>query len=409
MQFRSIIIVSLFLAGLLVGGCASTSQTVSSNQPAQKKVLNAPTPHVQALIDKYQLEVVDYEYVKEAIGNGSRKGARALLLDARPHAKYLKGTIPSSLNLPDTQIDKYISQLDGVDLNREIIVFCGGWSCKKSPIVADYLQNKGYTDVKLYIAGVPEWKKNNFMEVGIPVVQSAVKNNSALLMDARPRLKYLAETIPGAMYMLNTELDKLAGRLPADKKTPIIVFCGGYSCSKSHSVAERLIALGYHNVKVFAAGLPAWKKAGLKTTACAKGAVAATESEQPKEAVFVDGVKVGVDEGTVDGEWLYALIKQGKLPQNIVLYDVRDTADHKAGHIAGSKHIFAEELSAQELNDQLPKDKIVIFSCGSGARAMEAYFKLKDAKLDVSKRMYFDANINCEGDKCEIEVNEPLG
>ncbi len=407
MKFKSIVIIALFFAGLMVNGCANTSQTVSNQ--VEKKSLNAPTPHVQALIDKYQLDVVDYEYVKEAIGDGSRKGARALLLDARPHAKYLKGTIPSSLNLPDTQIDKYFSQLDGVDLNKEIIVFCGGWSCKKSPIVADYLQNKGYTDVKLYIAGVPEWKKKNFMEVGIPVVQSAVKKNSAVLMDARPRLKYLAETIPSAMYMLNTELDQLAGRFPADKKTPIIVFCGGYSCNKSHTVAKRLVSLGYQNVKVFAGGLPAWKKDGLKTTACAKSAEAASTNAQPQKAVFVDGVKVGVDEGTVDGEWLHALIKQGTVPQNIVLFDVRDAADYNAGHIAGSKHVYAEELSAQELYDKLPKDKIVIFSCGSGARAMEAYFKLKDAKLDVSKRMYFDANINCEGNKCEIEVNEPLG
>jgi hypothetical protein len=41
---------------------------------------------------------------------------------------------------------------------------------------------------------------------------------------------------------------------------------------------------------------------------------------------------------------------------------------------------------------------------------MEAYIKLKDAKLDVSKAMYFDANVKCDPkNNCEIKVNEPLG
>ncbi len=398
----------LFLVtGLLFSGCAQVGDSVASSK-SMTKVVKAPTPHVQSLIDEFQLEIVDYAYTKEAIGNGTRNGAKALLIDARPNPKYLKGTIPSSINIPDTQIDKYIGQLDKVAKDKEIIVFCGGWGCEKSPIVAGYLQGKGYTNVKLYQAGKPEWAGKNYLEVGVPVAKSALAKDSALLMDARPRLKYLAETIPGALYMNDQQLDKLAGRFPVDKATPIIAFCGGYQCNKSHVVANMLMELGYNNVKVFAGGLPAWKKANLRTTAGAKKAK--VTDDQPQKAVFVDGVKVGIDEGTVDGEWLNIRIKGKNVPANIILVDVRSAADYVAGHMKGAINLEAGKMSASDLAAKLPKGQVAIFYCGSGARAMEAHMKLIVAKQDVSKVMYFDANITCNNNNnCEIEVNEPLG
>jgi rhodanese-related sulfurtransferase len=298
--------------------------------------------------------------------------------------------------------------MDKVAKDKEIIVFCGGWGCEKSPIVAGYLKEKGFTNVKLYQAGKPEWAKKNYQEIGLPVAQSALEKDSALFMDARPRAKYLAATIPGALYMNDTELDKLAGRFPADKSTPIIAFCGGYQCHKSHVVANTLMGLGYSNVNVFAGGLPEWKKANLSTTGGAKKAAVAAAA--PKKDVFVDGIKVGVDEGTVDGEWFNALIQDNKVPANVVLVDVRSPVDFTTGHIKGAMNIEAGKVEAAELAAKLPKDKVVIFTCGSGARAMEALMKLQEAKHDVSKVMYFDANISCDADNnCEIEVNEPLG
>ena len=128
------------------------------------------------------------------------------------------------------------------------------------------------------------------------------------------------------------------------------------------------------------------------------------------EAKFIDGIKVGEDEGTVDGEWYYAKLQNGNIPENTVLVDVRGPEDFAAGHISGAINVKAGDLSATQLASKLPDDKISILVCGSGARAMEAYFKLKDAGQDVSKVMYFDANVSCAtGNNCEIEVNEPLG
>lgn len=404
MRFKLLAVLVLAL-GLMLNGCATKSEQTA----AKETKLTAPSPKVQKLIDKFQLEMVDYAYVKKAIGNGTHGGATAKLVDARPAKKYVSSTIPSSINLPDTKFDQFKGQLDDIAKDTEMIVFCGGWKCGKSPKVASYLQKMGYTDVKLYQAGMPEWAKRDYVEVGLPVVQAALEKDSALLMDARPRKKFLASTIPGSMYMYDVEIDRLAGRFPADKNQPIIAFCGGYKCDKSHIVANRLIADGYTDVRVFAAGLPGWKKAGLATTGGGAKPKPA-KAEAMAKAKFIDGIKVGEDEGTVDGKWYYELLKNKKLPGNSVLVDVRAPEDFAAGHIAGAVNVKAGDLSAAQLVAKLPKDKVSIFVCGSGARAMEAYFKLKDGGKDVSKVMYFDANVSCEaGNNCEIEVNEPLG
>ena len=387
-------------AALLFTGCATNEVVV----PTAKKQLTAPTAKVAKLIKKFNLEIVDYEYIKKAIGNGTRKGAKALLIDARPAKMYVKSTIPSSLNIPDTQFDKFVGQLDTVKRDKEILVYCGGWHCGKSPKVAGMLKKKGFINVKLYQAGEPEWKKKNYVEVGTPVVAVAYKKGSAVLIDARPYKKYLGATIPSSVSIPDTAMDKLAGRFPADKNTPIITYCGGYNCHKSHAVADRLLSLGYKNVKVYAGGLPQWKKDGMATTGSKAKKV--LKKDAPKSANMVTGIKLGEDEGTVDGEWFKANL--GKLP-NVQIVDVRSPSEFKVGHLKGAINIEAEKLKAKEFYAKLPKGKTIVFNCSAGARSMEAWMKLNDAKLDVSAIYYFDANLDCKGTTCKIEVNEPLG
>ena len=396
---------SLIVVGLLFSGCASTQPETSGT--ASVKVLSAPNAKVQELIEKYKLENVTYDYTKAAIGNGTRSGAKALLIDARPNPKYVSSTIPSSLNIPDTEIEKYIGQLDKVAKDKEIIVYCGGWDCEKSPIVAGYLKEKGFTNVKLYQAGEPEWKTKSYLEVGTPVVQSAFKKNSALLIDARPYAKTLTESIPGAIYINDEDMPTLMGRFPVDKNTPIITFCSGYECHKSHVVATKLLELGYTKVSVYAGGLPSWKEAKLQTTA---GAKKIEVVNTPKKDVFVEGIKLGEDDGTVDGEWYKTLIVADKIPSNVAVIDVRSAGEFANGHIKGAINIEAGKISAIEFASKLPKGKVVIINCATGGRAMEAHMKLQNAKVDVSKILYFDANIKCDkSSKCEIKVNEPLG
>jgi len=268
------------------------------------------------------------------------------------------------------------------------------------------LKKDGFTNVKLYQAGEPQWIKKNYKEVDIAVVKAAQSKNSALIIDARPYKMFLKETIPGAISIPDTEMDKLKGRFPVYQKEKIIVFCGGYKCAKSHKVAKKLISLGYKDVAVFAAGMPVWKKAGLATT---KSASKVVNEEAPKKAMMSkNGLKLGPDEGSVDGYWFDKLIKANKVPSYVQIVDVTSPDEFKSGHLKGAINVHAEKFKANDFYAKLPKGKTVVFNCTAGGRSIEAWQKLKDANLDVSEVYYFDANIDCKGSECKIEVNEPL-
>lgn len=381
----------------------------SVNLFAQTGELKESTPAVLELIKKHKLEQVNFDYVKKIIGNGSRGAVEAILVDARPELKYQKGTIPSSINIPDTNFEEFYSKYDFLskDKNKEIIVYCGGFGCEKSPIVADLLKKKGHKNVKVYSAGEPEWENKSYLEIGTVVIKSYLENNSALLVDARPNAKFMQETILGSISIPDTEFDKLVGRFPINKDEKIVTFCAGFDCEKSNIVAEKLYNLGYKNVSVYAGGLPEWKKAGLATTAGAKKV-----EEKPKEKKLEfskNGVKLGADEGTVDGEWLKALIIDNKVPENIQIVNVLNKKEFDKGHIKGSINIEAEKLNAKELYEKLPKNKTIVFHCAAGSRSLEAWLKLKKDNIDISEIFYFDANVNCKEDNCKIDVNEPLG
>lgn len=394
MRFKSLILSAFILASI-----QSFSVEVEN--------ISAPTEAVLALINKYELEQVDFNYVKKAINQGTRNSVNAILIDARPEIKYQNGTIPSSLNIPDTKFEEYYSVLKDIPMQKELIVYCGGYNCTKSPIVAQKLKDKGYTNVKIYSGGEPEWRKLSYLEIDTLAIKVYQEKNSAFIVDARPYSKFLQETIPGAISIPDTSLAKLLGRFPINKSEKIVIFCGGYNCEKSHIIANKLISLDYEDVMVFAGGLPSWKERGLKTTA-ASYAEKDDEVAIVKDSFSKNGLKRGSDEGSVDGEWLKKQILENKVPSYIQIVDVTTPAEFKKGHLQGAINIEASKLTAKELLEKLPKNKTIVFNCTAGGRSIDAWSKLNDEKLDISEIYYFDANISCKDNNCKIDVNEPL-
>jgi len=394
MRFKSLILSAFILASI-----QSFSVEVEN--------ISAPTEAVLALINKYELEQVDFNYVKKAINQGTRNSVNAILIDARPEIKYQNGTIPSSLNIPDTKFEEYYSVLKDIPMQKELIVYCGGYNCTKSPIVAQKLKDKGYTNVKIYSGGEPEWRKLSYLEIDTLAIKVYQEKNSAFIVDARPYSKFLQETIPGAISIPDTSLVKLLGRFPINKSEKIVIFCGGYNCEKSHIIANKLISLDYEDVMVFAGGLPSWKERGLKTTA-ASYAEKDDEVAIVKDSFSKNGLKRGSDEGSVDGEWLKKQILENKVPSYIQIVDVTTPAEFKNGHLQGAINIEASKLTAKELLEKLPKNKTIVFNCTAGGRSIDAWSKLNDEKLDISEIYYFDANISCKDNNCKIDVNEPL-
>lgn len=241
-------------------------------------------------------------------------------------------------------------------------------------------------------------------EVGLSVVQKSVQDNSAVLIDARPYMLYLAGTIPGALSITDTDVEALEGRLPRDLKAPIITFCAGYQCVKSHNLAKKLQSLGYENVSVYAGGYPEWKESELKIT------VSASPSKELQTNLFLDDIKLGRDVGTVDGEWFKTHLANDTVPKNVFLVDVRSSQEYVQGHIKGAVNLDASSLNASALFQALPKDKVVIFTCQVGNRSLEAFYKLKKAGLNVEKVLYFNASFTCNAqNQCDIKLNKPLG
>jgi rhodanese-related sulfurtransferase len=46
------------------------------------------------------------------------------------------------------------------------------------------------------------------------------------------------------------------------RNTEIVVYCGGPKCPQSRIAAEKLVRLGYENVRAYEGGLEEWKAAG---------------------------------------------------------------------------------------------------------------------------------------------------
>ncbi|MCF8033375.1 MAG: rhodanese-like domain-containing protein [Desulfarculaceae bacterium] len=350
--------------------------------------------------------IVDAAFVKEVV-DGKVKG---YIFDARPYKKkYVKGHIPGAVNLPTTYFDQKKNLLPA-DKSALVVFYCGGLKCALSHKNAYKAQALGYNNIVVFAKGYPNWKKAYGAGVTGPnptavaakpafktfpvIVEAAfVKDvvdgkKVGLVIDARPKKKkYDKGHIPGSLSMPTSQFGKLKGLLPADKSALIVFYCGGLKCALSHKAAFKAQAMGYKNVKVFAKGYPNWKKT------YGAGAMGVAKAAAPKKAAK-GSLKPGKEEGSVDLVYFQKTYK--KSPQSIYLVDVRDPGEYKAGAIKGSVNIPVDKLAASI--GKLPKDKPVVFVCGTGARSGEAYYMIKDLAPKMSDVYYIDGETTFNSD-----------
>lgn len=398
------LIVFVILTAFLTAGCGTTAKQAA--KPAEG---NGKSVKEQAIAAGF--EIVDFDYVVEK--TGIRKLKTVVLVDARPARKYEGATIPGSINVPDTKFKKFYPQFDKLKIAKstEIITFCGGFKCIKSLKDAVMLKEKGFTNIKIYLAGMPDWnKQETYTEIGLKASKKAM--GKAVFVDARPGRNFKKGTIatsisiPDTKFMKKGNRDKYLAMLPTDKKAAIIVYCGGYHCIKSHKVANILVKeYGYKNVKVMAAGLPGWKKAGFAS----KGSSA---KKAASGMTAMTAIPMGSEEGSVSKKWFTAnVIDPATRPSNVVVVDVRTPAEFDAGHVEGAINIPVDILYKDDdsgcatVGASIAKIKgDLIFMCASGGRAGEMYFGLlEDCKSPDAKRLHFlDAHVGYDSGKCVI-------
>lgn len=217
----------------------------------------------------------------------------------------------------------------------------------------------GYTDVSVLEGGVKAWEAAGFpVYSGVHVPSKAFaevvehematpwisveeladrqkRGGNMAIFDSRSYEEYHSNTIPGAISVPGAELVYRFNELVPSPDTFVVVNCGGRT--RSIIGAQSLIDAGVPNrVVSLKDGTMAWHLAGLGVMAgatarapevSAEGMVAARERAEAVARHY--GVPI-IDRATL-ARW-----QQEADRRTLYVMDVRDPAEYRAGHLAGS-------------------------------------------------------------------------
>lgn len=333
-------------------------------------------------------KLVDIEFVKQNVDIPPRKGV--MIIDSRPAARqYDPGHIPGAVSIPDSKFDQMIGSLPQ-DKSTLLIFYCGGVECMLSHNSAFKAEKLGYTNIRVYADGSPDWAaKGTGQAVSAAYIKKLLDEKANfVLIDARPKRMFDKGSIPGAVNISDSEFDKHVDKLPADKATPLIYFCGGLECVLSNKSADKARKLGYTNVKTYVEGYPEWAKLyGEAAAPVAAGSAAPTARATPS-------IEAGKEKGTITVASFERIMKEN--PDSLLLVDVRDAKEFAAATAKGAINIPIGDL--EKKIGTLPKDKPIVFLCGTGARSGEAYDAAKLLRSEL--QVYFidaDMKFNADG------------
>lgn len=371
MTFKPTPLIAALLTTLVMAGTTTVSLTA--------RAADAPAVQVKA---GWYTKLVNVDFVQQQAVVPKIDGV--MLIDSRPAArKYDLGHIPTAVNIPDSAFDKLAPTLLPQDKAMLLVFYCDGPECILSHNSAYKAEKLGYTNIRVYADGFPDWIKNgNLHAVSVAHVKKLIDEKAPMtLIDSRPKeRKFDLGHIPGAISVPDSQFDKLAAeRLPSDKTAALLFYCEGLGCKLSNDSARKAITLGYTNVKVVPEGYPAWEKA------YGAGPTAASTKAPTIEA--------GKDAGTITVASFERIFKEA--PASVHLIDVRDPQELATGTF---KNAINMPINSLEKNlDKLPTDKPIIFFCGAGARSGEAYDMVKLYKPEL-KTVFLDADIKWSKD-----------
>jgi rhodanese-related sulfurtransferase len=177
---------------------------------------------------------VSVEYVAKQIAEN-----KTMIFDARPKkVKYDKGHIPTAINIPFSQFDALKGKLPR-NLNTPVIFYCGGLKCRLSHKSAAKALKMGYTNVKVFAKGYPQWKKTygeskKSMQVkagdaegsiDLERFKSIIAHNpeSIMLIDVRDADEFAKGSFKTAINIPVENLEAKIKGFPDDK--PIVYVC----------------------------------------------------------------------------------------------------------------------------------------------------------------------------------------
>ncbi|MFN9031803.1 MAG: rhodanese-like domain-containing protein [Betaproteobacteria bacterium] len=315
-------------------------------------------------------KLMSYDAVARLVAQGPEKG-NYTLIDSRPLPRFQEGTIRTAINLPYPAWDKFVHLLPK-DKNRLTVFFCQGLTCMMSPMSMRKAEALGYTNLKVYREGVPEWQTRDYLVTSPAFVNAAYvsKGIQAVFVDARGEPDSTSGHIVGAVNVPPTAVKDgpkgVLESLPDPRfKAPIIVY-DGRGGANAVAVARAFIKAGQSNVQVLEGGLLGWQAAGNKIESGVPAAKQIAYVPRPRPG------SIAVDEFRK---------LAGNTPANVLILDLRNTDEANVGMIKGA--LVPDEELAARMKD-VPKDKQIVTHCATGVRAETAYHKLEEAGYDVS-------------------------
>lgn len=248
-----------------------------------------------------------------------------------------------------------------------------------SPKAAGLATKSGYTNVKVMLEGEPAWVKAgeaNYASTGF------VNKGNIVLVDLRSTSKAEAARLPRSVSIPFGTLDDRMDDIP--RKAPVVL----YSDNKKEAAAalNTMRSEGFKKVSLVYDNLDNWLKADGKH----ESGPVATEINWKR--------KLGKGEVTAaDFEKAASGFASYHKPGPVIL-DVRTSDEAKEGKFKRAVTIPLDELAKNM--GKLPKDRKIYIHCSTGARAEMAYTELKKNGFNA---FFLVANVECEGNECEIE------
>ncbi len=114
----------------------------------------------------------------------------------------------------------------------------------------------------------PVWHTRPVTEGLTPITRESLwrmleSGDELAVIDALSPLSYALSHLPGAISMQPENVAERAPRRIPDLDTTVVVYCSSATCDSSVLVAQRLVDLGYRDVRHYEEGKEDWVAAGL--------------------------------------------------------------------------------------------------------------------------------------------------
>lgn len=95
-----------------------------------------------------------------------RKKANVHFLDARDAKQYAEGHISGAVNIPFERVAEFDAEIDKMPKPDLYVLYCDGGDCHLSHDLSEYMLNKGFKRLAVYVGGWVEWSKeaSDFIE-----------------------------------------------------------------------------------------------------------------------------------------------------------------------------------------------------------------------------------------------------